>query len=71
MVNNTILHNMQRYTVTEWDSAHGTVAIQPPDVDLTQLLRAVMLANMPLLYYPSSGVYAVIHPNLPTPRTTA
>lgn len=71
MVGQIICHNGQLYEVTEWDPAQGRVAINPADSGLQQLLRQVIITNMPLLYYHSSGVYCVIHPNLPTPKTTA
>ncbi|HMO16423.1 MAG TPA: hypothetical protein PKD64_18665 [Pirellulaceae bacterium] len=70
MIGKTIYHNGQRYSVTQWKAVDGTIAVDPNDQEVVDLLRHVLVANMPLLYYYNSNVFAIIHPNLPTPQTT-
>jgi len=43
----------------------------PNDEGLSDLLRRVILVNVPLLYYYNSDAYVIIHPNLPPLPTTA
>ncbi len=71
MVGRHVFHNGQRYEITQWDTTGGQVAVTPSDPELVDILRRVILANMPLLYYYNSDLYCIIHPNLPTPSTTA
>lgn len=74
MVGRYIYHKRQRYEVTQWgQTAEGQVQVStnPPDADLTELLRRLIVNKMPLLYYHHVDCYYILDPNLPTPITTA
>ncbi|MEI7458244.1 MAG: hypothetical protein WCK15_02485 [Pirellula sp.] len=70
MVNQTILHRGDRYLVKEW-APNGTVAVEPPNADLVELLREVIKKDTPLLYRPIQGLYEVILPIYSLQPTTA
>ena len=69
MTGKRIWFKRQRFEIIEWNTTAGTATVEPHDQELVDLLRNVMVANMPLLYYHQSDMFCVIHPNLPTPDT--